>query len=139
MTTSSIELTHAPAAGHAHHGGSKSKATFARHFVEMMVSMGVGMGIGGALGVSGVTDTPIKALLWFLVMAVPMVGWMRIRGMSWRQAAEMSLGMAIPTTAALVLFSVGIVSAKAVNGIEHMSMIPGTLAVMLYRRTEYGL
>lgn len=138
MTTSSIELTHAPAM-HAHHGGGKSKATFALHFVEMTVSMGVGMGIGGALGVSDVTNVPPKALLWFLVMAAPMVGWMRFRGMSWRQAAEMSLGMAIPTTAALVLFSIGIIPAKAVNGIEHMSMIPGTLAVMFYRRTEYGL
>ena len=138
MTTSSIELTQTHSA-HAHHGHAPSKAAFARHFLEMNVSMMVGMMIGGALGVSQIPDTSLKAVLWLVAMTLPMVGWMRFRGMTWRQGAEMSLGMVVPTAAALVLFSAGVIEPKAVNSIEHGSMIPGMLAIMLVRRKEYGL
>jgi hypothetical protein len=138
MTTSTIDLTQTHS-HHAHHGHAPSKRAFALHFVEMNVSMMVGMMMGGALGVNQVPDTTLKAVLWLVAMTLPMVGWMRIRGMSWRQGAEMSLGMAVPTAAALVLFSTGLIEPKAVNGIEHGSMIPGMLAVMLVRRKEYGL
>lgn len=147
MSTASIGLTHEDHTAHAqtnknahaHHGHGKGKRVFTLHFVEMTVSMMVGMMIGGALGVSHVPDTTLKAVLWLVVMTLPMIGWMRIRGMSWRQGAEMSLGMVAPTAAALVLFSAGLIEPKAVNGIEHGSMIPGMLAVMLVRRKEYGL
>lgn len=141
MTTSSIELTqtHSIHAAHAHQGQAPSKAAFARHFVEMNVSMMVGMMIGGALGVSHVPDTTLKAILWLVAMTLPMVGWMRFRGMTWRQGAEMSLGMAVPTAVALALFFLGAIDPKAVNGIEHGAMFPGMLAVMLIRRREYGL
>lgn len=138
MTTSAIQLTNTHST-HAHHGHAPNKAAFVRHFIEMNLSMMVGMMVGGALGVSHVPDTTLKAVLWLVVMTLPMVGWMRFRGMSWRQGAEMSLGMVIPTAAALALFSAGVIEPKAVNSIEHGSMIPGMLAVMLVRRKEYGL
>lgn len=140
MTTGRIGLIEVPEdhQGHAHHAQGGSKASFALHFVEMMVSMGIGMGVGGALGVNSVENTELKAALWLIAMAVPMVGWMRFRGMSWRYGVEMSLGMAIPTALALPAFWTGALPAKGLIGIEHMSMVPGTLAVMLYRRKGYG-
>lgn len=145
MSTVSIGLTqedhtaHAQTNAHAHHGHRRGKGAFALHFFEMNVSMMAGMMIGGALGVNQIPDTTLKAVLWLVAMTLPMVAWMRIRGMSWRQGAEMSLGMFVPTAVALVLFSAGLIEPKAVNGIEHGSMLPGMLAVMLVRRKEYGL
>lgn len=137
MSAPAIEIGAGPAA-HVHHGHGGSKKAFVLHFVEMNLSMMVGMFIGGALGVSRIPNVELKAILWLVAMTVPMVLWMRYRGMTWRQGTEMSLGMVVPTAAALLAFWAGLIPAQSVNGIEHGSMLPGMLAVMLYRRKEYG-
>src|SRR5512140_195499 len=72
--------------------------TFARHFIEMCVAMCVGVAlanvvIGVADAITG-RDLPEQLpALSLLVLAVfitlPMVAWMRFRGMAWRPILEM--------------------------------------------------
>lgn len=139
MSATTIDRAQAPLRGHAHHGTGRSFKRFFGHFGEMMVSMMVGMAIGGMLGVSRIPNTELKALLWLVAMVVPMVGWMRFRGMSWRQSTEMAVAMAIPTVFGLVAFWTGTIAARSVNSIEHGSMMPAMLALMVYRHRQYGL
>lgn len=140
MNAGSIELTQdgRPAApAHAHHGG-RGKLRFAGHFLEMQVAMMAGMAVGGSLGISHVANVELRAALWLVAMIVPMVLWMRFRGMSWRGSAEMSASMIVPTAAALPLLWTGVIGGSALIGIEHMSMGPAMLALMIYRRADYG-
>ncbi len=122
---------------HAHHG-APSRRRFLGHFIEMQVAMMVGMAAGGALGVSAIAGTELRAAAWMIAMVVPMVAWMRFRGMSWRASAEMSAAMLVPTLAALPIFWAGLIPGSLLIGIEHMSMGPAMLALMVYRRREYG-
>ena len=140
MNAGSIELTQEgrPAtAAHAHHGG-RGKLRFVGHFLEMQVAMMVGMGVGGPLGIPHVANVELRAALWMIAMIVPMVAWMRFRGMGWRPSAEMSAAMLVPTVAALPLLWIGLIPGAALIGIEHMSMAPAMLAFMIYRRSDYG-
>src|SRR5512146_2019704 len=79
--------------------GLRSQAwTFGRHFFEMCVAMCVGVGLltlvtGTALiGSSDLRQQyPGLALLVIaVVITLPMVVWMRFRGMDWRPILEMS-------------------------------------------------
>lgn len=122
----------------AHHAGAHSRLRFFGHFIEMQLAMMVGMALGGPLGISTIGSTELRALAWLLVMTVPMVAWMRFRGMSLRSSVEMSVAMAVPTLAVLPLFWGGLLTRGAVITIEHMSMAPAMLAIMAYRRHDYG-
>lgn len=139
MSASAIELEQTHAGAHAHHAGGRSFKRFFGHFAEMAVAMMVGMAIGGMLGITRVGNTELKALLWLVAMTAPMVGWMRFRGMSWRQSAEMSVAMAIPTLAVLPALWGGLITPRTLNSVEHGTMLPAMLALMVYRRKEYGL
>jgi hypothetical protein len=125
------------AATHAHHGGH-SRRRFVGHFIEMQVAMMAGMAVGGPLGIPGVASTELKAGLWMIVMVVPMVSWMRLRGMAWRPIAEMSASMIIPTVVLLPVLWLGLITGKMLIGFEHVSMAPAMLALMVYRRRAYG-
>jgi flagellar biosynthetic protein FliP len=137
-TIEGAQVALAMEAPHAHHGGGHSRLRFAGHFVEMQLAMGVGMALGGPLGISGVAGTELRAALWLVAMILPMVAWMRFRGMPWRPTNEMSAAMAIPVLAALPLYWAGLIGASTVIGIEHMSMAPAMLVLMAVRRSDYG-
>ena len=122
---------------HAHHGGH-SRRRFVGHFIEMQVAMMAGMALGGPLGIPEVASTELKAGLWLIAMVLPMVGWMRVRGMAWRPIAEMSASMVIPTVVLLPVLWLGLITGKTLIGLEHLSMAPAMLALMIYRRRDYG-
>jgi hypothetical protein len=123
---------------HHHDGHAPSRRRFFGHFIEMQVAMMAGMAVGAPLGISGIASVELRAALWLVVMVVPMVAWMRVRGMSWRSSIEMSAAMAVPTVALLPVFWAGALAGKGLISIEHMSMAPAMLALMAFRRREYG-
>ena len=97
---------------HPHHEGRLSP--FWRHFLEMLGAMVVGMIATGAIfgalfvGVKSWDEVtiqyPTQALLAMAVgMTLPMVLWMRYRGMSWRNSAEMAAAMVLPVIPFLCL------------------------------------
>jgi hypothetical protein len=138
MTTLAQHQVPAPATSHAHHGGRHGRLRFAGHFVEMQLAMMFGMMLGGTLGISAVANVEIRAGLWLVAMAVPMVAWMTFRGMSRRSSAEMSAAMIVPTVAILPVFWTGLISGATLIAIEHLSMAPAMLALMVYRHRNYG-
>lgn len=139
MSVSTIVGTQAPRRAHAVHAGSRSYKRFFGHLGEMMAAMLLGMFAGGMLGVGDLSDPVIEAVLWLVAMVGPMAAWMRFRGMTWRQATEMSIAMAVPTLAALLALWGGAITSRTVNSIEHGAMAPAMLALMIYRRRQYGL
>jgi flagellar biosynthetic protein FliP len=130
---------------HAHHEGRLSP--FWRHLLEMLGAMVVGMIATGAVFVSvvGVESWdevtilyPTQALLAMAVgMTLPMVLWMRYRGMSWRNSAEMAAVMVLPVIPFLCLVWFG-VTESAQCGAYCAVMVVAMYALMRYRRAEYG-
>jgi hypothetical protein len=125
--------------------------TFIRHYLEMVVAMFVGMALlwmpaRVALGAAGVGGTELHedypALMlavMALTMTVPMVAWMRHRGHGWGASNEMAASMLVPTAGVLLLLGAGLVEDMgALMTIEHATMFPAMLGVMLLRREEYG-
>ena len=86
---------------------SPANRRFARHYLEMLVAMFGGMIVLGipaasALAAAGMSSTELRndypKLLLFgmaVVMTVPMVGWMRHRGHTWRPSLEMAASMLV--------------------------------------------
>ena len=71
-------------------------------------------------------------------MVVPMTAWMRIRGRSWRDGAEMAVAMLGPVAVILALSRVGLSDTLPWHSnSEHTAMLLGMLAIMLYRRGHY--
>ncbi len=114
---------------------------FLRHYGEMVLAMMVGMmfpgmplrsllvmaGFGGVVA-SGAFGSLVA--MW-LGMTASMVAWMRYRGHTWRQAAEMTVAMLAP---ALLLVALD----RSLAGPSHLAMLLGMLGLMLYRHEEYG-
>jgi hypothetical protein len=124
---------------------------FIRHYAEMLVAMVLGMVVLGvpasmaldALGVSSSelqNDAPALMLVGMAVtMTVPMVGWMRYRGHSWRANVEMSASMFIPTFGVIALLGAGLVGdIGTLRVIEHVAMLPSMLVAMFLRGEEYS-
>ena len=130
---------------HPHHEGRLSP--FWRHFLEMLGAMVVGMIATGAIFVSVVgvkswdevtIQYPTQALLAMAVgMTLPMVLWMRYRGMSWRNSAEMAAAMVLPVIPFLCLVWFG-VTESAQCGAYCAVMVVAMYALMRYRRAEYA-
>jgi hypothetical protein len=127
--------------------GSRSKRTFAMHFLEMVVVMLVGMGVFSGLAAlafglagSGMSDQPgaIRVTLMGVNMAVPMALWMGLRGHPALRNLEMAASMLLPTFVAAVLVWAGAVNVMAGMTIQHAVMVPAMLAVMLWRYDEYA-
>jgi hypothetical protein len=138
MTTLGQIQAPAATASPTHHGGRNGRLRFVGHFVEMQLAMMVGMIFGGPLGIPAVTSIELRAGLWLIAMIVPMVAWMALRGMSWRCSFEMSAAMIVPTLAVLPAFWGGLIPGVALISFEHLSMAPAMLALMVYRRRDYG-
>ena len=129
------------------HEGSRSKKTFALHFVEMVVVMFIGMGIFSGLAAlayaaagSSLSDQPgpWRVLLMGINMAVPMALWMAFRGHSAARNLEMAAAMLVPSIGAAVVDWTGAVDTVAAMEIQHLVMIPAMLGVMLWRYDEYS-
>jgi flagellar biosynthetic protein FliP len=152
MSSQSIALTRPggiEATPHtADHGGRRGIGPFVRHVVEMSVAMMIGMPLfgmplravqGALLGPSSVGIPELRALGMAVAMTMAMVIWMRYRSHSSRATGEMAAAMIVPTVALFPMYWAGIISGGMLVGLTHVLMLPSMLAVMLYRRSEYGL
>jgi hypothetical protein len=120
---------------------------FARHFGEMLLAMMLGMAVLGGLLSAGLALAGTKlaagpawlqAFSMAVAMTLPMVWWMQRRGHSRARSAEMAGAMIVPTAGAVALHRIGVLeSADAVLTVQHVAMIPGMLAVMLWRVDDY--
>ena len=130
---------------------ARSVRAFARHYAEMLVAMVLGMIVlgvpaGAALAAMGVSssalqnDAPAVMLIGMAVtMTVPMVGWMRYRGHRWPASMEMAASMFVPAFAVVGLLAAGVVTDfGALMTIEHATMLPAMVGVMLLRLDEYA-
>jgi len=94
-----------------------------------------------SLGYTALLDTSsIDFQAWMGVfMAVPMVAWMRVRGCSWRDGAEMGGAMLGPVAFVLLLCGLGVPYALPwlTTNSSGTAMAIGMLAIMLYRRQHY--
>ena len=124
---------------------------FLRHLLEMVVVMMLGMCVlGAAWGAfhelvfgSAFADAwrdyvGSAAFAMAFNMTVPMVLWMRYRGHSWERGGEMATAMNLPLLPLLLLYSLDLIPAKAVLGLQMMLMIPAMVLTMLYRKDEYS-
>lgn len=118
---------------------------FTRHFIEMCVAMCIGVALANALTAAGgrVTGIDVREQFPALSVAVlavfitlPMVGWMRFRGMAWRPILEMcAAGIAVViAAAALGLVSATVVSVGRLCGLECVGMF----FAMLFRYDLYS-
>ena len=124
---------------------------FLRHLVEMIVVMLLGMCVlGAAWGAfheivfgSAFADAwrdyvGLAAFAMAFNMTVPMVLWMRYRGHSWERGGEMAIAMNLPLLPLLLLYSLDLIPAPAVLGLQMMLMLPAMVLAMLYRKQEYS-
>ena len=124
---------------------------FLRHLLEMIVVMMLGMCVlGAAWGAfheivfgSAFADAwrdyvGLAAFAMAFNMTVPMVLWMRYRGHSWERGGEMATAMNLPLLPLLLLYSLDLIPAQAVLGLQMMLMIPAMVLAMLYRKDEYS-
>jgi hypothetical protein len=137
----------AAAPGHHVAGQRRSRGRFGRHLLEMIAAMMAGMFAGAAifLAIVGVTwdealvRYPAQSLLVVAAgMTVPMMAWMRYRGHSWHNCAEMAAAMVVPVIPLLCLVWFG-VTKSAPCGLYCAVTIVAMLGVMVYRRGEYGI
>ena len=124
---------------------------FLRHLLEMIAVMMLGMCVlGGAWGAfhevvfgSAFADAwrdyvVLAAFAMAFNMTVPMVLWMRYRGHSWERGVEMAAAMNLPLLPLLVLYSLDVIPAQGVLGLQMIFMIPAMVLAMLYRKEEYS-
>lgn len=75
-------------------------------------------------------------------MAIPMVAWMRRRGHPWRDGAEMTAAMLVPTFALVVPVALGLPvpwrSHGALMMATHLAMVGGMVLLMLVRWDRYA-
>jgi len=128
---------------------------FLRHLGEMILAMMVGMMAGGvvlalifstalASTIRGMTRVEVLnqfAVLICLVVAVamivPMVAWMRHRGMEWRPTLEMAAAMAIPLIPIFGLLGLQLIPGARACGLYCIVMIPAMVIAMLFRLDLY--
>jgi hypothetical protein len=120
---------------------------FARHFFEMCIAMCAGFAIGdaiyfliaGALGYDKpFSDLPVLSLLVVTFnMTLPMVLWMRYRGMESQPIIEMSLSLIVPAAVILLLGVAGAIDMGKMALGEHAVMMPAMLVAMLPRLDLY--
>jgi hypothetical protein len=120
---------------------------FLRHLFEMGLAMMVGMMASAAIFLSAVGLTAAEAMrehavlfvvLQALGMTVAMVAWMRHRRHSWRSSSEMAAAMVVPAVPLICLRLLDVISGP-ICGLYCLATIVAMVAVMLYRRSDYGV
>ena len=114
----------------------------------MAAVMVVGMVATGAifLSVTGLktwdevtTQYATQALLAMAAgMSIPMVGWMLVRGMGWRNSVEMAAAMVLPVVPFLLLVWFG-VTKSAQCGYYCILTFVAMYGLMRYRMSEYTM
>ena len=131
----------------AHVGHEGGRSGFWRHFAEMIVAMAIGMFVGVAVFLTAIGMTfdealvrrPTAVLIVVAVsMTVPMIAWMRHRGHGWRSCSEMAAAMLVPVIPFLCLVWFDVTSSAQCGEYCALS-VAAMLALMLYRRREYGM
>jgi hypothetical protein len=121
--------------------------TFVLHVGEMLLVMLAGMAVlggvtEGVLAMLGSSlsnaSVAVHASVMGFNMTAPMIWWMRRRGHTARQTAEMAGSMIVPTLLAIGLYSAEVVPGSAVPAIQHVVMIPAMVGVMLARYDHYA-
>ena len=119
---------------------------FLRHLLEMGLAMIIGMMVSATIFLSAVGMTAAEAMrehaVLFVVlqavgMTTTMVVWMRHRRNSWRSSSEMALVMVVPAVPLICLRLLDVVSGP-ICGLYCFATIVAMVAVMLYRRSDYG-
>jgi hypothetical protein len=72
-----------------------------------------------------------------VTMVVPMVAWMRYRGMEWRPTLEMAAAMAIPLIPIFGLLGLQLIPGASACGLYCIVMVPAMIIVMLFRLNLY--
>lgn len=125
----------------------RSTWNFIRHLLEMLAAMVAGMFLLGglvslvllALGHSGLLSghAALRGLVMTVNMVVGMALWMRHRGHTPMQIAEMSAAMFVPFAVLVYPFWAGVIGRGALMGGMHVLMIPAMAGAMIYRRDVY--
>jgi len=128
---------------------------FLWHLGEMILAMMAGMVVGAAVlalifstvlaaTVRGMTPGEVLnqfpvliCLVVAIAMIVPMVAWMRFRGMQWRPVVEMAVAMAIPLVPIFGLLGLQIIPGARACGLYCAVMIPAMVVAMLFRLDLY--
>lgn len=118
------------------------------HLVEMFAAMGVGMAVGIPifLAITGLSSysqglrlDPVPSVTAMaLSMAVPMAGWMLVRGHGWRNSAEMAAAMIVPAIPFIILAGLGVISGTACRPYMPLSIV-AMVGLMVYRRKAYSM
>jgi hypothetical protein len=122
-------------------------ASFTFHFAEMWFAMLLGMAVfmiaAVTLAAQGNPILSVPTSIGFqvgmsLFMVAPMAAWMRFQGCDWRACGELSIAMLLSTGAVVAFGAFGLRDVELwVSSNQHMLMLLGMLAVMLYRRERY--
>ena len=139
---------HATAGHHASGSTAGRAGHFVLHFFEMCIPMCVGFAVGDvvyfaladAAGYSEpFSDLPVLSLaIVTFNMTVPMVAWMRYRGMPRRPVAEMAASMAVLALVLRVVGWVGLAAMGTLPWLAHGLMMPAMLVPMLLRLDLYA-
>ena len=117
------------------------------HYLEMVITMVVGMTVLHPLWAvafdalrlpTALHHATVMALVMATNMSLGMGAWMRYRTHSWRSIIEMSATMYLPFVALLPPVWAGAISGGAMITAGHLLMLPTMLALMLWRRDQYG-
>ena len=119
---------------------------FLRHLLEMGLAMMVGMMVSAAIFLTAVGMTAAEAMRKHAVLFVvlqafgmtgAMVAWMRHRRHGWRSSSEMAVAMVIPAVPLICLRLLDVISGP-ICGVYCLATIVAMVALMLYRRSDYG-
>lgn len=76
----------------------------------------------------------LVCLVMMVGMTVPMIAWMRYRGMAWRPVMEMAAAMVVPAVPLIGLFDFHVISGVAVVCVYCCITLPAMIAAMLLRQ-----
>lgn len=148
VTTRQRNRARAPAADGRPAQGLRPLGRFAAHLVEMCMVMCVGaivlsvlfFGAAAMLGYTNLpqTATELSVLVIALNLSVPMVVWMRFRGMAWQPTLEMGGATMVVGLALIGASRLGLVAEDSLIGIQTSLACPVMLGVMLFRFRLYS-
>lgn len=119
---------------------------FGRHLIEMGLAMMAGMIVSAAIFLTAVGMTADEGMrehavlfvvLQALGMTVAMVAWMRHRRHNWRSSSEMAAAMVVPAVPLICLRLLDVISGP-ICSLYCLATIVAMVALMLYRRSDYG-
>lgn len=128
-------------------GVPRQAGRFAMHFFEMCAPMCIGFAVGD-LAYFGIAEQfgysepfselpALSVLVVTVTMTVPMVAWMRFRGMRGRPVVEMAAAMPILAVVLLGLGWIGVLRMADLALAEHGLMMPVMLIPMFLRLDMY--